>query len=87
MKPSNRILFASAGAGKTTEIVTQALAMRSKKVAITTFTLKNVDEIKRKVVELHGCVPPEITICPWYTFVLHEMARPYQGFVHAKSLC
>lgn len=86
MKPSNRILFASAGVGKTTEIVTQALAMRSKKVAITTFTLKNVEEIKRKVVELHGCVPPEITIYPWYTFVLHEMARPYQGFVLAKRV-
>src|SRR5580692_16296 len=86
MKPSNKILFASAGAGKTTEIVTQALSMRPQKVAITTFTLKNVEEITRKVIELNGCVPPEITIYPWYTFVLHEMARPYQGFVHAKRV-
>lgn len=86
MKRSNRILFASAGAGKTTEIVTEALAMRPKKVAITTFTLKNVEEIKRKIIELHGCMPPEITIYPWYTFVLHEMARPYQGFIHSKRV-
>jgi DNA helicase-2/ATP-dependent DNA helicase PcrA len=86
MPPSNRIVFASAGAGKTTEIVTQALSMRPQKVAITTFTLKNVEEIKRKVIELNGCAPPEITIYPWYTFVLHEMARPYQGYVHAQRI-
>ena len=72
MPPSNKIVFASAGAGKTTEIVTQALSMRPRNIAITTFTLKNVEEIRRKLIELNGCVPPEITIYPWYTFVLHE---------------
>jgi DNA helicase-2/ATP-dependent DNA helicase PcrA len=86
MPPSNRIIFASAGAGKTTEIVNDALTMRPKKTAITTFTLKNVDEIKRKLIEINGCVPPEITIYPWYTFVLHEMVRPYQGHVHAERV-
>jgi hypothetical protein len=79
MPPSNRIVLASAGAGKTTEIVTEALSMCPRKVAITTFTLRNVEEIKRKIIELSGFMPPEITIYPWYTFVLHEMVRPYQG--------
>lgn len=86
MSSSNKIVFASAGAGKTTEIVTQALSMRPQKVAITTFTLKNVDEIKHKLIELNGCVPSEITIYPWYTFVLHEMVRPYQGYVHLERV-
>ena len=31
-------------------------------------------------------MPPEITVYPWYTFVLHEMARPYQGYVHAERI-
>jgi DNA helicase-2/ATP-dependent DNA helicase PcrA len=86
MPPSNKIIFASAGAGKTTEIVIDALAMRPRRAAITTFTLKNVDEIRRKLIETNGCVPPEITIYPWYTFVLHEMVRPYQGHVHAERV-
>jgi hypothetical protein len=67
MPLSNKIVFASAGAGKTTEILTQALSMRPQKVAIATFTLKNVEEIARKIIELNGCLPPEITIYPWYT--------------------
>lgn len=82
MPLSNKLILASAGAGKTTDIVRDALAMRPGKVAITTFTLKNVDEIKCKIVELNGCIPPEITVYPWYTFLLHEMVRPYQGSVH-----
>jgi ATP-dependent DNA helicase UvrD/PcrA len=86
MQPSNSIIFASAGAGKTTEIVNNALAMRPSRTAIATFTLKNVDEITRKLIEVNGCVPPEITIYPWYTFVLHEMVRPYQGYVHAERV-
>ncbi|WP_424630647.1 UvrD-helicase domain-containing protein [Bradyrhizobium sp. SYSU BS000235] len=86
MPPSNKIVFASAGAGKTTELVMEALAMRQRHVAITTFTLKNVEEIRRKIVELNGCVPKEITVYPWYTFVLHELVRPYQGHVHAARV-
>jgi len=31
-------------------------------------------------------LPPEITIYPWYTFVLHEMVRPYQGCVHRERV-
>ncbi|KRR29117.1 UvrD-helicase domain-containing protein [Bradyrhizobium retamae] len=86
MPPSNKVVLASAGAGKTTEIVTDALAMRPRKVAITTFTLKNVEEINRKIIQLNGCIPPEITVYPWYTFVLHELARPYQGCVHDERI-
>lgn len=86
MMPSNKIVFASAGAGKTTEIVAQALAMRPNRVAITTYTHKNVDEIKRKIIEQNRCIPPEITIYPWYTFVLHELARPYQGCIHKSRI-
>lgn len=82
MPPSNKIVFASAGAGKTTVIATEALAMRPQRVAITTFTIKNAEEIRRKIVQLNGCVPKEVTIYPWYTFLLHELVRPYQGHVH-----
>ncbi len=88
--PSNEVIIASAGSGKTTELVRRAMALLPKKTAITTFTLNNVEEIRAKFIETNGCVPPEVTIYPWYTFLLHEMARPFQGRVHAariRSVC
>lgn len=84
--PSNRIIIASAGAGKTTEIITQALAMRPKKCAIITFTLNNVEEIKSKFFEVNGCIPPEVRIYPWFSFMLYETIRPYQGVVHTQRI-
>jgi DNA helicase II / ATP-dependent DNA helicase PcrA len=84
--PSNRAVIASAGAGKTTEIVNMALLGRPKRSAIVTFTNNNVEEIRNKCIEINGCIPPEVTIYPWYTFVLHEMARPYQGSVHSTRI-
>lgn len=87
MKPSNRIILAAAGAGKTTEMVKDALGMRPKKVAIATYTQKNVEEIRKKIIQLNnGFIPPEIVVYPWYTFVLHEMARPYQGCLHERRI-
>ncbi len=84
--PSNKIVIASAGAGKTTEIVREALALCPKKSAVVTFTLNNVEEIRSKFFEINGCVPPEVTVYPWFTFMLHEMARPYQGIVHVPRI-
>jgi DNA helicase-2/ATP-dependent DNA helicase PcrA len=86
MMLSNKIIIASAGAGKTTEIINLALAARPKKSAIVTFTLNNLDEIHKKFFEVNGCVPPEVTIYPWYTFMLHELVRPFQGAVYEKRI-
>ena len=84
--PSNRVIIASAGAGKTTEIINQALALRPKRTAIVTFTLNNIEEIKDKLFKINGCIPPEVQIYPWFTFMLYEMVRPYQGIVHQTRI-
>lgn len=77
----NNILIAAAGAGKTTRIARQALAVKtSERVLITTFTLNNVSEIKSAICrENKGIQPTNIIVLPWFTFVLRELARPYQN--------
>jgi len=75
----NRVLLASAGAGKTTRLVCDALAALPKRTAIVTFTVNNAEEIKAKFCELNGIVPKGIEIYTWYTFALQELVRPYQG--------
>ncbi len=86
MPPSNRIIFASAGAGKTTEIVKEALAIIPNKVAITTYTQRNVAEIRKKIVEINGFIPSGLSVYPWFTFVFHELVRPFQGGLYDKRI-
>ncbi len=80
MPYQNSILIAAAGAGKTTRIVKEALeASKTSRVLITTFTLNNVAEIKKAICREVGIVPTNVVVMPWFTFVLRELARPYQN--------
>ena len=38
-------------------------------------------EIRKKFVELNGCVPHNVTIQTWYSFLLQHGVRPFQGVV------
>jgi len=79
----NRVLIASAGAGKTSRIVKDALSVdRSSRVLITTFTRNNVAEITSKIQNEVGIVPANITVMPWFTFILRELVRPYQNYFY-----
>lgn len=76
----NRLMIAAAGAGKTTYLVEESLK-QSGNVLITTFTNANEMEIKKKFLEKNGCVPANITIQTWYSFILQHGVRPFQGVV------
>ncbi len=76
----NRLIIAAAGSGKTTYLVRQAL-QQSDSVLITTFTIANETEIRNKFLELNGCVPHNVTIQTWYSFLLQHGVRPFQGVV------
>lgn len=81
MPYQNRVRIAAAGSGKTTSIVKEALeAGQTSRVLITTFTLNNVAEIKRAIRRKVGIVPANVMVMPWFTFVLRELARPYQNY-------
>lgn len=77
----NKLIIASAGAGKTTFVVKDALekASQDKRVLITTFTEACESEIHQKIIDEHGCVPENIFIQTWFSFLISHGVKPYQG--------
>lgn len=81
MKPldKNKAIIASAGSGKTTYIVEQALSLKDKKILITTYTNENIDQVHQYFIQMIGYVPTNISIISWYSFLLQDCIRPYQA--------
>lgn len=80
----NELIIASAGSGKTTFLVNEALSHPDRKVAILTYTNNNINEIKKKFYEKHGAIPKAVDVMTWFSFLLHECARPYQRSLYTK---
>lgn len=78
---SNCLIVAAAGSGKTTYLVKRALEIRDQKVLITTFTEANEREICKKMIEIHGSIPQNITVQTWFSFLIEHGVRPYQSFL------
>lgn len=75
---TSEILICAAGGGKTTRIVDKAVATTAEQCAMITYTLNNVGEILQKLYDRSAATPAHIEVWPWYTFLLRELARPYQ---------
>ncbi|MBW7991682.1 MAG: AAA family ATPase [Planctomycetes bacterium] len=75
----NKAIIACAGSGKTTYIVEEALKLKDQKILVTTYTNENLDQIKAFFIEKAGCIPPNITVQSWFSFLLQEGVRPYQN--------
>jgi DNA helicase II / ATP-dependent DNA helicase PcrA len=90
--PSNRAIIAAAGSLKTQYVINEALAApASQRVLITTYTRENCDQIIRRLCRANGCVPPNISVLGWFTFLMNQAARPYQSAItgridYARSL-
>ena len=78
----NKLIIAAAGSGKTTFLVNQALKCATENILITTYTIANEAEIRRKIIEQKKCIPPNITIQTWFSFLLQHGVRPYQGVLN-----
>lgn len=72
----NKLIIAAAGSGKTTFLVKKAKNIKNEKVLITTYTEANEAEIRKK---FNGCIPKNITIQTWFSFLLQHGVRPYQS--------
>lgn len=81
---NNKLIIASAGSGKTTFLVDNALSRPDKRIAILTYTNNNINEIKKKFCKKHGGIPKGVDVVTWFSFLLHECARPYQRSVYTK---
>ncbi len=78
---NNKLIIAAAGSGKTTHLVNEALKIKDQKVLITTYTQANEAEIKKKIIETNKCIPENITVQTWFSFLLKHGVRPFQGIL------
>ncbi|MDO8660034.1 MAG: UvrD-helicase domain-containing protein [Candidatus Parcubacteria bacterium] len=79
MCSNNKLIIAAAGSGKTTFLVNEALKKKDGKILITTYTQANEEEIRRKFIKINKCIPENVTIQTWFSFLLQHGARPFQG--------
>jgi DNA helicase-2/ATP-dependent DNA helicase PcrA len=82
----NKLIIAAAGAGKTTYLVKEALKHKNGRVLITTYTQANEAEIRKKIIKINKCIPGNITVQTWFSFLLQHGARPYQGCLFEKNI-
>lgn len=78
---NNRVIIAAAGSRKTQYIIDSALADSERRVLITTYTNENLAQIVRRIEEVTGVVPPNISIVSWFPFLINQAARPYQSSI------
>ena len=79
---SNKLIIAAAGSGKTTHLVNEALKITEGKVLITTYTEANEQEIVKKFYKLNGCIPENVTIQTWFSFLIQHGVKPYQNVIY-----
>ena len=78
---SNKIIIAAAGSGKTTHLVEEALRLQDARILITSYTEENEREIHNKFIEKNRCVPANVKIQTWFSFLLQHGVRPYQSYL------
>ena len=83
---AGKLIIAAAGSGKTTFLINRALSIHDEKILITTFTEANEQEIKKKFIETNGCIPPNVTVQTWFSFLLQHGVRPYQSVIYDQHV-
>jgi DNA helicase-2/ATP-dependent DNA helicase PcrA len=81
---NHKLIVSSAGSGKTTFLVREAIKNSDKNVLITTYTEANEKEIRRKFIDEIGYVPRNITIKTWFSFLIQHCIKPFQGLMNDK---
>lgn len=80
MPSGNEVVIAAAGSGKTRRLIEEALADRSARVLITTYTRENRAEIEARLWRAAGGQPHHVSVVSWYEFLLREGVKPYQSY-------
>lgn len=78
----NKLIIAAAGSGKTTFLIDEASRQKGR-ILILTYTLANEASIRKKFVEMYGYIPSNVTISPWFKFLLSHGVKPYQSVMHS----
>lgn len=86
---SRKLIIAAAGSGKTTHIIEEALKISDSKILITTYTIANEKEIRKKIFDMKGFIPNNVVIQTWFSFLIQHGVKPYQSVIyngHIKGL-
>lgn len=83
---NNKLTIAAAGSGKTTYLVEEALKQTEGKILITTYTQANEAEIRKKIIEKNKCIPRNIIVQTWFSFLLQHGVRPYQSVLFERRI-
>ncbi len=75
---SGKLFIAAAGAGKTRKIIHDSISA-DKKVLILTYTITNEQQIINRFKDKIGVIPSNVKISTWFSFLINEGVRPYQG--------
>lgn len=79
---TSKYIIACAGAGKTTYLVNEAIKRsKTEHVLITTYTNKNEKSIIEKFFQINGCIPKNVKIKTWYSFLITNGINPYKNDV------
>jgi len=85
---TNKLVLASAGAGKTERIVTEALSRceAGESVLIVTYTENNQKEIMHRICKKNGACPRNLYVKGWFSFLLEDVIRPYQRYIFSDRI-
>jgi DNA helicase-2/ATP-dependent DNA helicase PcrA len=83
---NNKLTVAAAGSGKTTYLVEEALKQKEGKIIITTYTQANEAEIRKKIIEKNKCIPQNVVVQTWFSFLLQHGVRPFQGVLFERKI-
>ncbi len=82
---SNKVIIAAAGSRKTTYLIEEAIKNSNKRILILTYTLENLDQIRKYIFFKCGYIPANIKIQSWFSFLLAECVRPYQNHLYNEN--
>jgi hypothetical protein len=77
--PERKAILATAGAGKTTEVIQRALGATGGRVVLLTFTAENQRRLDTHLRAAAGALPPQIRVMGWFSFLINECIKPYQA--------
>lgn len=71
-----RAILAVAGSGKTTLLVNSVSL--DKRCLLLTYTDNNADNIRTAIIQRFGCVPDNVMVSTWFSFVLNFLVKPFR---------
>lgn len=83
---SKDVIISAAGCGKTTQIINDIKQHLDEKSVVLTYTIENYKSICNSLILEFGCIPKNIRVQTWFSFLLNECVRPYQNFLYTERI-